>query len=496
MKNPTSRVICAVLAAAAAAALAACGGTASPVSADTAATTAAASAAVQTEAETTASLTSAVKALPDADFGGYTFTVMDRSVDYNAVWYTYDVFADATNGDPINDAVYERNGAIEEKYDMVFAENPQQDVTGAMRKLIAAGDASVDMFTDGLKSLVQLIPDKMMYDLNEIPDINLSAAWWDPEMTSGLSVAHKSYFATGDISIMDNEGTWCVLFNKSLAKSYSLGDLYSEVTAGKWTLDSMYDKSKAAASDIDGDGTMTLSDQWGYLGEPYNTFALWGCTGEKIISKDDNDLPYDTMYTERGVTVYDKVLALQYDTAVSGMAGIKPFTEYQNLDDVFSAGRALFQYGAMALVSDYRSTDTDFGIVPAPKFDESQESYYSTYSTYNLTANAVPVTQTDLSRTGQIMEALAVAGQYTLTPAYYDVQLKGKFVRDNESADMLDLILEVRNYDLGAMYDWGGAFSLLNGSKAKDVGNFASKYAKIQTKLSAAIDKFVGQITG
>ena len=68
----------------------------------------------------------------------------------------------------------------------------------------------------------------------------------------------------------------------------------------------------------------------------------------------------------------------------------------------------------------------------------------------------VPMTTSDPERTGIVLEAMAAESMYTVTPAYYDVALKGKYARDEESLDMLDIILESRCYDLGWFYAIGG----------------------------------------
>ena len=54
--------------------------------------------------------------LPDKDFGGRDFMFLTSgSADTNGVdWESYDFYAEAENGDVINDAVYERNMYISE----------------------------------------------------------------------------------------------------------------------------------------------------------------------------------------------------------------------------------------------------------------------------------------------------------------------------------------------------------------------------------------------
>lgn len=80
--------------------------------------------------ETTAAAVSATEKVPDitdylpeTDFEGYTFTVAAR--ENNTYWPTLDVWAEAENGEPVNDAVFRRNSKIEEIYnlDIVMLEN-------------------------------------------------------------------------------------------------------------------------------------------------------------------------------------------------------------------------------------------------------------------------------------------------------------------------------------------------------------------------------------
>jgi hypothetical protein len=103
--------------------------------------------------------------------------------------------------------------------------------------------------------------------------------------------------------------------------------------------------------------------------------------------------------------------------------------------------------------------ENDFGILPPPKFDENQADYYAAVDAWCTSTVSVPITVGDKERTGLILETLAYESRYILLPAYYDINLKTKFARDEESAAMIDIILNNRLYDLGDMYYWGGFVS-------------------------------------
>ena len=160
------------------------------------------------------------------------------------------------------------------------------------------------------------------------------------------------------------------------------------------------------------------------------------------------------------------------------------------VDMMFKGGYSLFIFGGLWLVSDYRDSEVDFGILPAPKYNEEQDTYYSTYSYSNCTAYSVPITATDLEMIGDVMQALAVISKYTLTPAYYDVALEGKFLRDDESKDMIDLVLATRNYDLGSIFNWGNSFDMFHYLYAEKSTDFSSRFSANETVIKTAIEEF------
>jgi hypothetical protein len=77
----------------------------------------------------------------------------------------------------------------------------------------------------------------------------------------------------------------------------------------------------------------------------------------------------------------------------------------------------------------------------------------------------------------------------TLTAAYYDNALKTRYVRDGESGDMLDIIFATRVYDLGFIFDWGGAGNLIYNMYMKKNSDFTSSFAAIEEKANAAMQK-------
>ena len=59
------------------------------------------------------------------DYEGHTFTVLSHELpDSSVAWKVVDIYTEEQNGERINDAVYERNLAMEERFGVKVAQNP------------------------------------------------------------------------------------------------------------------------------------------------------------------------------------------------------------------------------------------------------------------------------------------------------------------------------------------------------------------------------------
>jgi len=161
------------------------------------------------------------------------------------------------------------------------------------------------------------------------------------------------------------------------------------------------------------------------------------------------------------------------------------------MDASFMEGRILFTNAGMNRVSLFRSMDTDFGIIPSPKFDETQPQYLDTVSPYQATTLSVPAAAADLEQVGIITDALCAESHYTLIPAYYDVQLKTKLARDDDSGEMLDIIFSTRTFPLDLMYGWGDLATLFANAMKTNNTNITSAVEKNAPKVQKAMQKTI-----
>lgn len=449
----------------------------------------------ETETETEATMATVSAQYTGRDYGGYAVRIADR--DAQGDWDTFDVYAEEITGEVINDAVYSRNTLMEELLNIKIEERAFADPTGSTKTSITAGSDDFDMITDGLNSLSTLSTGGLLLDYNTISTIHPENEWWDQAMYRDLSVLNHVYFMTGDISVMDNYGTWCYLFNKDMVSDLGLENPYTLVNEGKWTLDKHNEMAAAALMDVDGDGKWTDADTYGLITEDYNNLALWSSMGYKLTDKDDKDMPYFSYDSEASLTALASVVQMQYSdvTNLGSKSTVKEGggVETENgRERQFAIGGALFYYAGMRNITLFRDSDVTFGILPAPKENEAQKEYYSCWSFCNLTAYVLPKTLSDPERTGDVMEIMAHLSVYSLTPAYMEQTLIGKASRDAESEPMIYLILDNRNYDLGIVFDWGSTRSMIFNLKDPDV--IVSKLEKVRKNADTALAKYIATI--
>jgi len=267
------------------------------------------------------------------------------------------------------------------------------------------------------------------------------------------------------------------------------------VNDGRWTYDILYDAAKTAAKDLDGDGSMAyVGDVWGFGTEDDNCLLLYNGAGERLCGLGSDGSPVITMSSQRAASVVEKITEIQKDKLVTlNATRVTGFSDVWSecMDKNFAENRIMFNMAGMNRVTLFRSMETDFGIIPVPKFDEAQDSFYSPVDTICSNYISLPVNLADPERTGIIIEALSCESYYTLTPAYYETTLMGKAIRDEESRSMLKLIFDTTLFDIGSYFGWGSLAAVLqSGDK------FASSYASAEKRALTDIENTIKAVRG
>ncbi|MCL2517183.1 MAG: hypothetical protein FWF15_01345 [Oscillospiraceae bacterium] len=434
--------------------------------------------------------------LPDADYGGYEFRIVAVVPDSLSTMHTY-FEVEKETGDIVDDAIFARNRIIEEKYNVKFIQIDLPNYGGLLplftKNVLSSSDdfdlcMMISMFAwdEALKGTIVPVKD--------LPYLDINQPWYVQEVNRQKTIAGKTLLAFSDECLNMLEQTVCVMFNKGLKTDFDLEDMYKLVEDNKWTVDKFFEMVSVVPADLNGDGVMTETDRYGIV-STFDFFysTCWIGSGISAIEKDADDLLVYNRNPEKLYGLLDKLYRnIHEGPKVFFEAHVDKAPSFGNMDkyDIpvqqFANNQGLFGVLTLSSVQGLRGMETDFGILPFPKYDEKQEKYYS--NVLDGWINCVPITNTDFEMTSVIMEALAVESRNLVLPAYLETALRTKYSRDDESLEMLNIIEQGRTVDFGLHIIV--RTPLVNQGIAVQKNNFASQVEKDRNKIDKLLSDY------
>ena len=435
--------------------------------------------------------------LEAVDCGGEAFRILTRTTD------TYcrqidDVTADEINGNVLNDKMYERNQKVQDKYNTVFDIISYDDVGSKVKTAVQSGDDSYDIVLDAICNAITHSASGFVYELSTFPNLDISAPWWNNKIMSDMSIFDKYYVGINDMTIQAYYTAGIVYFNKNMAQKYDIEDPYELVRAGKWTFDKLCEHGPNVWNDLDGDGQLTEKDQYGITCNNFAWQILYYGINEPFIKKDkDGELYFDSK-NEKIINYLQKMLpSAQDDTVTLYSENYLKLGGNSRIDvctNAFNEGRAMFWLEAMYGVPSFRDMGNDFGILPTPKYDEKQESYTSFIHTFHGSSLSIPVTvpENRLDVVGRIVEDMAYESSELVRPAFIERTIKGKYARDTESADMIDIVMNGISTDYTLLLNTYGLSIDGDMRKFMDKGSteVTSLFAEKADKWTSILEKY------
>ena len=336
-------------------------------------------------------------------------------------------------------------------------------------------------------------------DLKSVDSIDLSNPWYDQKSVKDLEIMNRLFFVTSDLTIGDEIATSGMVFNKQLYDDYGYntqyGDIYQIVRDGEWDFETLKSMVLAFFDDIDGNGIMDDKDRYGLLYQRDTLQSFINGFGMRNADKDNDGVPYYTLISDQNSNKLDGIFSFLYTK--NNCFHVMNYFDGTSTDfttgmcNMFINNQAMFMWIRFADVEMLRTMDVDFGIIPVPKYDEAQDSYYNCVNNFMGVATTIPRSCCDVEKVGMFLEAICCESRKELTPAYYNVTLQGKITRDEESRDMLDLIFENRAFDIGDIYNFGGFSEKVYRMSQTHNSDYASLYAKNEKLCQKILDKFI-----
>lgn len=435
--------------------------------------------------------------LPDLNYEGANVMVLARS----KAWFDGEMYAEDLTGEVVNDAVYDRDLTVEERLGVVIDYELAADTNALINNNVTAGTDEFQIHVGSAVDTVQYGVKGNYYNLlGEYPEyLNLDQPWWSQYYTEQSSIMDCVFFATGDLFTSLTKLAFVTYANMQMVEDYGVENPYTMVREGTWTFDNVMSMASNVYVDKNGNGVKDVNDTFGYfIGGQIGLDVYWSAFDLTICSKDDEGVPSFNVDVEKMSAVLEKLLPYYTDsdfvyTSVNTGSDAEQDTVAQMLAD----DRMMFTPLRIMHTEQIREMESDYALLPLPKWDEEQSNYY-TFVHDQYSVGGIPVSVQDPSMVSAVMEAMAAESYRYVTPAYYDLVLNGKYIRDPDSAEMLEIAMDGVKIDFG----WIHTYSLSSCSQAllRDIlyntktANFSSTYAKYQKVYAKLMEKLIENI--
>ena len=369
------------------------------------------------------------------------------------------------DGEVLNDAIYDRNLKLAEKYNLVIAPRNfslMSELNSSVSQSVLAGTDDVDIVFCSISECMGLAMKGYAHTMGDIPFLDFDAPWWLSGIMEDSSIGGVNYFAAGYANTRLFEGSGAVYFNKRMIDEFSIENPYGLVDSGEWTFDKFNEICRGITHDVNGDGILGLEDRYGFATNNANWMQFYASCGNRIVTKDESDLPYLSFGDAKSLDMIERIITFMNDQDTTLLA--EKYTGYPEQAsantnganrrtmipiETFIEDRAVFVADVIASIRQLRNMEADFGVLPPPKYDSSQEDYISYVHPAIASGLFIPITNTETDLMGRILEDMMYMSYELVRPAMFEVVLNEKYTRDSESSKSFDQILNGVRLDLG-----------------------------------------------
>ena len=408
---------------------------------------------VAAETEAPAPTTEEILGFAKTDYQGYVFHMLIAETD------AYEHLADTLTGDLVNDAVYARNTQVEEFFNidlqitaMPCAWADRQTFTAEVSKQVLAGDPTWDMVIGQSAVMCTGLDSDYYLNIAEMPYMDLSKEWWITNQYERLEINGKLYGIYGDMNLSLYGDMHGIFFNSTIITENKMESPYELVKNNQWTLEKMLTMAEQAGGELDGTaGVSKTGDRLGIIAidNPMRAFGTsMGC--EIVTRGEDGSLIFASAPSEKHVDFYSKMS----NAFKEGSYNLKFKNDtYEESLQILAENRVLFVPSYLNYISNeiMRDMESDFGILPYPKYDENQENYINQIGT-GATCTTFPQNIAKPELSAQVANYMGYLGNESLVATYFETYLQERLSRTPEMQDMLDLIRQTAMANLTTVY--------------------------------------------
>ena len=438
-----------------------------------------------------------VSKLPEEmDWGGEEYLVLGQSTASNPAWYTFEIAREELPDDVVGKAVWERNDAIKNKYNLIVTEELVSMSYSHIQTFYGSNEDKYDMVMYQLEGLFPHIQDGYLHDLTTVNYLDFDHPTWNDYTNEQITFGTALYATSSDFNLQNKAQLYCLKYNREMARDAGDGYLEDLVKNNEWTFDKYAELAKAYAADTGGDGTKgdyetdtfgIVGDQWSFL--IYSTGAGYRAStvvdgkvqmagaGDHILSILEN--VGDFFFESQSSFITESIKPLDY-----GRSGV-----------IYKDGRALCCISSVAGI-DPEAVNFEEGILPVPKYDSNQEKFYSQVNPKYSSLCAIPMTVVDTDLAGFGLEVLAEYSTDTTYEAYIETKCKLQDSFDQRMSDMFEIVFENPVYDLVIVGDFGNFRDIMMSQipEMKNASRYSNLYGKKYENAQDEIDELMSDL--
>lgn len=438
--------------------------------------------------------------LPEAYYGGNEqFHILEWTANDNydggtvwLPWHEGDV--DEESEDLMSNAVFARNAYVEEKYGVVITQEYVNVNGGAnVQRLQLDNQTSANEFqltTSRSYAAWTLVESGLLLDMNQFADdiLHFDQPWWVQDAVESFRLGDSLYLCASEMQLRDKGATSVTYFNTTIADDYGINNFYELMEDGDWTMETMISACDIAATSLDGDDLInSRKDLWGINGNDDPMYMLYAGAGYKFAHIDDDGyMVYDFGNKDSILLmqeIFENVMYADwfqnaYLVSLPGDGG--GFKENLGLFTL-----SLVKTAAITL----REMESDYGVLPIPKYDEDQDDYCSLVWMHHDGILGIPSSVAKPEMCAIILEALSYEGYYTVMPVLYDTLLYNRLAKTEEAKRGFEVVFETRVFDPGQYWDATPGFTdKVLRHTATGNSSIATLWAENENAVNAHVD--------
>ncbi len=386
--------------------------------------------------------------LPDCNFGGEEVTM---ALYYDVI--TSSVLADDMNGDSVSNALYESRKSVETRFGIeiipVTLATTMKSLDTTIGTQLLAGSSDYDILAGYQYYDTQMALKNLLLDLNDLSAygadglIDPNASYWAGDYIKAMNPGNRLYWLVGDISTMTLGTLYCTFVNLDLYNKYMFdkhGSIYDLVREKQYTLDMIARMGSEIYQDLDEKPGMSANDLVGFASHGGSLLdgLMIGAGLRPVRTYEDGTLEFN-LNSKENVGIMTKVAEFKEDVNALKLTITGATTAESLLMQAFATGNILFTGSRLNSTEFLREMQNDYGVLPMPLYDENQTAYYTT-SHDSLPIFGISASSEHVKASAYVLEALCAKSGKDVVPAYFDEALKYKYTRDDDSAEMIQIV--------------------------------------------------------